>query len=236
MSIILSNTKQYAFGHVNLFLYKQFSVYFSNHQSTLVLPFISCFFFRKKFSMALKIAYPVCCGIDIHKSFVVTCIASTDKHGFTSYKRHRFSTYTKGLNMLLQWLLEHHCTDVCMESTGKYWHPVFNILESSCSVALAHPKYVRAIRDKKPIKRMLNGLPTFFKHDLVSPSFIPPLSLIRQLRDLMHYRFKLICFKSSEKNRFQNCLTVSNLQLGNIVSDTLEKEPKRLPALLESFS
>lgn len=32
------------------------------------------------------------------------------------------------------------------------------------------------------------------------------------------YRFKLTCFKSSEKNRLQNCLTVSNIQLGNVVS------------------
>lgn len=36
-----------------------------------------------------------------------------------------------------------------MESTGKYWIPVFNILESSCNIVLAHPKYVKAIRGKK---------------------------------------------------------------------------------------
>ncbi len=51
--------------------------------------------------MALKIVYPICCGIDVHKTFVVACIASTIK-GVTTYKRHRFSTYTKGLNELSQ--------------------------------------------------------------------------------------------------------------------------------------
>lgn len=51
---------------------------------------------------------------------------------------------------------------------------------------------------------------------------MPPAD-IRQLRDLMRYRFKLSCFKSSEKNYLQNCLTVSNIQLGNVVSDSFGK-------------
>ncbi|WP_040982247.1 IS110 family transposase, partial [Oceanobacillus jeddahense] len=49
--------------------------------------------------------------------------------------------------------------------------------------------------------------------------FIPPLQ-IRQIRDLMRYRFKLINFKSSEKNRVQNSLTVSNIMISSVVSDT----------------
>ena len=69
-----------------------------------------------------------------------------------AYKGHRFSTYTKGLKELLQWLLESNCKDVCMESKGKYWIPVYNVLEKDCSIVLAHPKYVKAIRGKKLIK------------------------------------------------------------------------------------
>ena len=67
--------------------------------------------------MALKIVYQICCGINVHKTFVVACIASTNKQGVTTYKRHRFSTFTQGLKELLQWLLDNHCKDVCMEST-----------------------------------------------------------------------------------------------------------------------
>lgn len=171
--------------------------------------------------MALKIIYPICCGIDVHKTFVVACIATTYK-GVTTYKRHRFSTYTKGLIELSQWLCENECKDVCMESTGKYWIPVFNVLESSCNITLAHPKYVKAIRGKKTDKKDAKWIADLFKHDLVAGSFMPPLE-IRQLRDLMRYRFKLINFMSSEKNRLQNSLTVSNIQLGNIVSDTFGK-------------
>lgn len=107
--------------------------------------------------MALKIVYQICCGIDVHKTFVVACIASTNNN-VTTYKRHRFSTYTKGLKELSQWLCENKCRDVCMESTGKYWIPVFNILETTCKITLAHPKYVKAIRGKKLIKRTQNGL------------------------------------------------------------------------------
>lgn len=177
--------------------------------------------------MALKIVYQICCGIDVHKTFVVACIASTNQEGVTSYKRHRFSTYTKGLKELLQWLLGNNCKDVCMESTGKYWIPVFNVLEDSCKIVLAHPKYVKAIRGKKTDKKDAKWIADLFKHDLVAGSFIPPVD-IRQLRDLMRYRSKLTNFMSSEKNRLQNCLTVSNIQLGNVVSDTFGKSSMRI--------
>lgn len=69
--------------------------------------------------MALKIVYQICCGIDVHKTFVVACIAATNSKGVTTYKSHRFSTFTKGLKELLQWLIDNNCKDVCMESTGK---------------------------------------------------------------------------------------------------------------------
>ena len=184
--------------------------------------------------MSLKIVYKICCGIDVHKTFVVACIASTNDIGVTSYESHRFSTYTSGLKTLLQWLLNRNCKDVCMESTGKYWIPVYNILENDCSIVLAHPKYVKAIRGKKTDKKDAKWIADLFKHDLVAGSFMPPAD-IRQLRDLMRYRFKLTCFQSSEKNRLQNCLTVSNIQLGNVVSDTFGKSAQAiLDKLLEN--
>ena len=177
--------------------------------------------------MALKIVYKICCGIDVHKTFVVACIASTNDKGVTSYESHRFSTYTSGLKTLLQWLIDRNCKDVCMESTGKYWIPVYNILEKGCSIVLAHPKYVKAIRGKKTDKKDAKWIADLFKHDLVAGSFMPPAD-IRQLRDLMRYRFKLTCFMSSEKNRLQNCLTVSNIQLASVVSDTFGKSSQRI--------
>lgn len=72
-----------------------------------------------------------------------------------------------------------------------------------------------------------------FKHGLVEGSFMPPLA-IRQLRDLMRYRFKLINCKSSEKNRFQNSLTVSNIMISNILTDTFGKTSKSILELILS--
>jgi len=172
--------------------------------------------------MALKIVYPVCCGIDVHKSFVVACIATTNQKGVTAYKRHRFSTFTGDLRRLANWLAVNGCRDVCMESTGKYWIPVYNILEPTCKVVLAHPKYVKAIRGKKTDTRDATWIADLFKHDLVAGSFIPPPE-IRQLRDLMRYRVKLTNFTVGEKNRAQNCLTVSNIKLDDVFADVFGK-------------
>lgn len=176
----------------------------------------------------LKIVYQNCCGLDVHKTFVVACLAITDGHGITTYKRHRFSTFTNGLRSLADWLELYSCFDLCMESTGKYWIPVHNILEKrDIRITLAHPKYVKAIRGKKTDKKDAQWIADLFKHDLVAGSFMPPAD-IRQLRDLLRYRFKLTNFTSSEKNQFQNSLTVSNIQLASVVSDTFGKSASKI--------
>jgi transposase len=182
----------------------------------------------------LKIVYPICCGMDIHKSFLVACIAATNEHGVTSYKAKRFSTFTGDLRRLAAWLSENNCKNVCMESAGKYWIPVYNILEPSCQIVLAHPKYVKAIRGKKTDKKDAKWIADIFKHDLISGSFIPPAD-IRQLRDLVRYRCKLTNFTTGEKNRAQNCLTVSNIKLDDVFSDVFGKAASAITTrLLES--
>ena len=182
----------------------------------------------------LKIVYPICCGMDVHKSFVVACIATTNDHGVTNYKSKRFSTFTGDLRRCADWLSENNCKDVCMESTGKYWIPIYNILEHTCNIVLAHPKYVKAIRGKKTDKRDAKWIADIFKYDLVSGSFIPPAD-IRQLRDLVRYHWKLTNFNVGEKNRAQNCLTVSNIKLDDVFSDVFGKAASAITTrLLES--
>ena len=184
----------------------------------------------------LKIVYPICCGMDVHKSFLVACIASTNGQGITSYKSKRFSTFTGDLRRCAAWLAENNCSDVCMESTGKYWIPIYNILEPTCKIILAHPKYVKAIRGKKTDKKDAKWIADIFKHDLVSGSFIPPAD-IRQLRDLVRYRWKLTNFTTAEKNRAQNCLTVSNIKLDDVFSDMFGKAAAAITSrLLENPS
>jgi transposase len=120
-----------------------------------------------------------------------------------------------------------------MESSGKYWIPVFNILEKTCNVCLTHPKYVKAIKGKKTDKKDAKWISELFKCDLVRSSFIPP-PLIRQLRDLCRYHSKLTSMCTSDKNRAQNCLTMCNFKLDAVFSDVFGKSAIRvIDALIE---
>lgn len=147
----------------------------------------------------LKIIYQVCYGMDVHKSFVITCVAAINELSVTTY-----NTFIGDLHRLAAWLAENDCRDVCMESTGMYWISIYNILEPTCNIILAHPKYVKAIRGKKTDKRDAKWIADIFKHDLVAGSFIPSAD-IRQLRDLFRYHWKLTNFTLARKT---GCKTV----------------------------
>jgi len=153
---------------------------------------------------------------------IYACIGITDANGRTEYKRERFSAFTKGLRKLSEWLAKYNCTLVCMESAGRYWIPVFNILEKTCNVILAHPQYTKPLKGNKTDRKDAKWVCDLFMCDMIKPSFIPPPD-IRSLRDLMRYRFKLTCMLTSEKNRAQNCLTASNLKLDDVFSDVFGK-------------
>ena len=168
-----------------------------------------------------------CCGLDVHKTWIYACIGITDPNGRTEYKQARFSSFSKGLRELAAWLAKYSCTEVCMESTGKYWIPVFNILEKSCFVTLAHPKYTKPQKGNKTDRKDAKWICDLFMCDMIKPSVIPSPE-IRQLRDLMRYRFKLTNMLTGEKNRAQNCLTVSNLKLDDVFSDVFGKSARSI--------
>ena len=81
--------------------------------------------------LSFKIIKKNCCGLDVHKTWIYACIGIADANDRVEYKQARFSSFTKGLQELCDWLAKYHCSDICMESTGKYWIPVFNILEKN---------------------------------------------------------------------------------------------------------
>jgi len=87
----------------------------------------------------------VFCGVDVHKKFVIATIVSTTETGIAQYKTKRFSTFNDELNQLKDWLLENNCVELCMESVGKYWIPVYNVLEDKITITLANLKYIKAI-------------------------------------------------------------------------------------------
>lgn len=182
----------------------------------------------------IKIVYPICCGLDVHKNVLVATIAKTNDKNVTEYETKTFSTINSDILNLKQWLLDNNCLHLCMESTGKYWIPVFNLLEDSINVCLAHPKYVKAIKGKKTDKKDSKWIADLFKHDLVPSSFIPPKD-IRALRDLCRYRYKLISNRTSEKNRVQNCMTVSNIGIASIATDPFGKSATNVMKYLISL-
>ena len=184
-----------------------------------------------------KIVRFTCAGLDVHKDLIVATIGITDKKtSVTEYYQRNFKTINYDLHNLLNWLISYNCFEVCMESTGKYWIPVFNVLEENENMKpiLVQPKYVKAIKGKKTDKKDSKWICDLFKHNLVKSSFIPPKD-IRALRELCRYRYKLIGMRSSERNRYQNSMTVSNIGLASTLSDSFGKTAKNIMSeVLES--
>lgn len=108
----------------------------------------------------MKLKYSICCGLDVHKNVIVATIVIMNADGISEYKQKSFSTFNSDIRKFYSWLIENNCYHVCMESTGKYWIPIFNYLENDIEVCLTHPKYVKAIKGKKLTKKTPNGLLT----------------------------------------------------------------------------
>ena len=183
----------------------------------------------------MKVVFPICCGVDVHKRFLVATIITTSSDSVQPhYQKKRFSTFNSALNKFADWLHENKCLDVCMESTGKYWVPVFNILEKrGIRVVIANPKWVRAVKGNKDDTKDSKWIGDLFRIGLVKSSFIPAKD-IRILRELTRYRYKLTSMKSSEKNRFQNAFTVCNVALDSVVSDMFGKSATAITDYLTS--
>lgn len=166
--------------------------------------------------MDFEVKHLICAGLDVHKKTIVAAVCMTDPVTLeAAYKVKSFSTNNSQIAAMRDWLLSYNCHDVCMESTGKYWIPVFNILETHMHVVLTHPKYVKAIKGKKTDKRDAKWIANLFRFDIVKASFIPPAD-IRALRELSYMR-------SAEKNRFQNSMTISRIRIDCVLTDPFGK-------------
>lgn len=176
----------------------------------------------------MRVIYPVCCGIDVHKSFLMATIISTRSDAVTpKYERKKFLTFNNQILALKKWLLENNCRHVCMESTGKYWIPVYNLLEDEINVTIANPKWVRAVKGNKDDKKDSKWIGELFRFGLVKGSFIPRKE-IRILREYTRYRTRLVSHLSSEKNRLQNAFTVGNVAMDSVLSDMFGVSAKKI--------
>ena len=186
----------------------------------------------------MQVIYEKACGVDVHKDFIVAVIC--DSTSITpKYLRKRFSTFNNDLIRFKDWLIENDCQNVCMESTGKYYIPVYNALEGYISnVVVANPKWVAVIKGEKDDNKDAKWIADLFKLGLVRSSFIPEKDF-RTLRELTRYIYKLTCMKSSEKNKFINALTVGNCKLDMVFTDVFGKSSQDIVDIIinnESFS
>lgn len=179
----------------------------------------------------MEVIYSKACGVDVHKRFIIAVICDSSSAN-PKYIRKRFSTFNNQLIAFKNWLIEHDCQNVCMESTGKYYVPVYNALEGFISnVVVANPKWVRAIKGEKDDNKDAKWIADLFKLGLVRSSYIPSKD-IRILREFTRYQYKLINTRSSEKNRFQNALTVGNCKIDMVFSDVFGKSASSIINLI----
>lgn len=121
----------------------------------------------------LSVKHFVCCGMDVHKKFIVATIAVTDYRGVTSYIKKRFATFNSDLKALKKWLLDHNCTEVCMESTGKYWIPVLISWKIPAMSLSPIPNMSGPSKARKQMIKILPGLPTFLNLTSFLPATFP---------------------------------------------------------------
>jgi transposase len=164
--------------------------------------------------------YPRCAGIDVHKSNVVVAVRCCDGPGPVRQEVRTFSTLTRDLLALSDWLAERTVTHVAMESTGVYWKPVFNILEGRFGVILVNAEHIKQVPGRKTDVRDCQWIAQLLQHGLLKASFVPPQP-IRELRDLSRQRTQLVGERAAAANRIQKVLEDANIKLAGVATDVL---------------
>ena len=173
----------------------------------------------------MTVCHPICCGLDIHKDLIVACLLGDKQDGTEYWELREFRAFRDDLIQLRDWLLEHDCPIVAMESTGIYWRPVYNVLEESVQVILVNARHVKNVPGRKTDMadskwRWLVSL----RHGLLQASFIPPAH-VRDWRDLMRMRRGLMEHLGDYKRRIHKVLESANIKLGSVLGDICGNGP-----------
>jgi transposase len=172
-----------------------------------------------------------CAGLDIHKKTVVVCRIFHMNDDHCQVETRTFGTTTRDLLQLADWLQIAGVTHVAMESTGVYWKPVFNILESQCKVMLVNARHIKQVPGRKTDVKDAEWIAQLLQHGLLRASYVPEAPQ-RNLRDMVRYRTKLIQDRSSEVNRVQKVLEDANIKLASVVSDVMGVSSREMLAQL----
>jgi transposase len=173
----------------------------------------------------MEVLYPRCAGLDVHKETVVAavrCVSVPPHHEVRS-----FSTTTKGLLELADWLTSHGCTHVAMEATGVYWKPVWHLLEPDFELVLANAQHVRNVPGRKTDVNDAMWIADLLAHGLIRGSFVPPVA-IQEMRDLTRTRKQLVREMSAHVNRIQKVLEDANLKVASVLSNVVGTSGRKM--------
>jgi len=154
-------------------------------------------------------------GIDIGSREHYVCVpADRDKKNVQ-----KFGAFTRDLKNLAVWLKGCGVTTIAMESTGVYWIPVFQILESSgFEVILVNAKQIKNVPGRKTDVKDCEWIQRVHSYGLLSGSFRPDDQTCK-LRALVRQRDRLIKSGTIHINRMQKALNEMNIQLHHVISD-----------------
>jgi transposase len=162
---------------------------------------------------------PDAAGIDIGSSEMWVAIdPDRDERPIRCY-----GSFTEDLHELADWLKDRNIRTVAMESTGVYWIPLFQILESrGFEVCLVNAHYPKFAPGRKSDVIDCQWLQYLHSVGLLSGSFRPPQSIC-EVRAILRHRENLIALAASHVQRIQKSLNQMNLLLHNVISDIVGK-------------
>jgi transposase len=131
----------------------------------------------------------------------------------------RFGAFTEELHALAQWLLQCGIKTVALESTGVYWIPLFQILESyGLAVQLVNARHVKNVPGRKSDVQDCQWLQQLESFGLLRGCFRPEAKIC-VLRSYMRQREMLIRNAGRYVQQMQKALTQMNIKLHHVISD-----------------
>src|SRR5436309_69395 len=131
----------------------------------------------------------------------------------------QFSSFTVDLHRIAQWLRDCGIDTIAMESTGIYWIPLYEILESyGFEVKLVNARHVKNVPGRKTDVLDCQWLQQLHTYGLLAGAFRPP-DEVCVLRSYLRQREMLIQTASMHIQHMQKALQQMNLLLHNVVSD-----------------
>jgi transposase len=168
---------------------------------------------------SLPTLFPNTAGIDIgSKSHFVAVPSDRDPNPVRE-----FSTFTSSLHEMVNWLKKCEIKTIIMESTGVFWVPTFELLESSgFEVKLVNARHVKNVSAHKTDVLDCQWLQQLGTFGLLKGAF-RPADAILPLRVYLRQRDMLIKSAAEHIQHMQKALTQMNLHLHNVVSDITGK-------------